>query len=587
VSNASTTLATPARAGGERSPAYGDPRQTPQRRRGRSGITVTVLVALILSAVLQQVAFSYRTRAINRNRPESNPAASRVANLDSFSLALLLGGLRGPLVMFLWTQSESQKSEKDLESFDTQVELIRLLQPEFASVHLFQIWNKAYNISVQMASLANKYASILDAIEYGRRTDEMNPNDINIINAIGGLYAEKLGNSSEKEYYRKRVRTETLPVYKVEFPAARAEEFKRVVKDSGLDESRVRITTAGDRATAVLDKLGGDRVLAAFTGPDVTRTAVPRQSLRPKTQSGRRYEMDTILDEKGNILPQYLAPTTSVPAGTPGNNGAELQYLEQFQPFPQGLSPIALGYNYYKRSQVLARVNRQRHVQLSDTVIDNQAGLSLRTWSDEEWDRGRRFEQRGLGIAGTDRLPRELRTAKAAPDAKPADRASIDDAIFCYERASKAAAAAVPEFTSHVERFPTSLQNYASHIDTAQAVRHLTAADAAYLRAVAAPSADARKAALDQARAEYTQARRWFEILVLRYYVMPGDMAAIGYSQDKLGNLTPEQVHEIMDKFMARVQAVHKSIDNLPNAEDVREYAENLQRIQERLSLIK
>ena len=588
MSNPTTTIDTPVRrGGGESSPTYGGAGHAPPRRPRRSGITLTVLVALILSAVLQQVAFSYRTRAINRNRPESNPAASRVANLDSFSLALLLGGLRGPLVMFLWTQSETQKSEKDLESFDTQVELIRLLQPEFASVHLFQIWNKAYNISVQMASLANKYASILDAIEYGRRTDEMNPNDINIINAIGGLYAEKLGNSAEKEYYRKRVRTETLPVYKVEFPAARAEEFKRAVKAAGLDESRVRLTASGDRATAILEKLGGDRVLAAFTGPDVTRTAVPRQSLRPKTQSNRRYEMDTLLDEKGNILPQYLAATTPLPAGTPGNNGAELQYLEQFQPFPQGLSPIALGYNYYKRSQTLARVNRQRHIQLSDTVVDNQPGLSLRTWSDEEWDRGRRFEQRGLALAGTDRLPRELRTAKAAPDAKAADRAAIDDAIFSYERASRTAGAAVPEFVAHVQRFPTSLQNYGSHTDNARAVQHLTAADAAYLRAVVAESADARKAALDKAREEYIQARRWFEILVLRYYVLEPDGSALGYARDKLADLPPAQVHELMDKFMNRVRTVHKGVENLPNASDIQEYAENLQRIEERLGLIK
>ena len=45
------------------------------------------------------------------------------------------------------------KNERDLEGFDTKLEWIRLLQPEFDPVHLFQIWNKAYNISVQMASM--------------------------------------------------------------------------------------------------------------------------------------------------------------------------------------------------------------------------------------------------------------------------------------------------------------------------------------------------------------------------------------------------------------------------------------------------
>jgi energy-coupling factor transporter ATP-binding protein EcfA2 len=65
---------------------------------------------------------------------------------------VVLGGLRGPLVMILWTSSEGQKAERELEDFDTKVEWIRLLQPEFDSVHIFQVWNKAYNISVQMAS---------------------------------------------------------------------------------------------------------------------------------------------------------------------------------------------------------------------------------------------------------------------------------------------------------------------------------------------------------------------------------------------------------------------------------------------------
>ena len=566
----------------------GDRRRDTAPRRGRTGIVITIVVALILSAVLQQVAFSYRNRAVNRNRPDANPAASRLANLDSFSLALLLGGLRGPLVMFLWTQSEQQKSEKDLEGFDTQVELIRLLQPEFASVHLFQIWNKAYNISVQMASLANKYASILDAIEYARRTDRMNPNDINIISAIGGLYAEKLGNSAEKEYYRRRVRSETLPVYRVTFPKPRVEEFRKAVRDAGLDESRVRIDQTGDPAVATIDKLGGDRVLASFTGPDVAKTAVPRQKLRPETQTGRRFEMDTLVDEKGNLLPEYITPSAPIPGADPkGNNGAELQYLAQFQPFPYGVSPVALGYNYYKRSQALARYGRQKHIQLSDMVVDNQPGLTLRVWSDEEWDRGRRLEQKAFANVAVDKQIRELRTSKLPLDTKPADAGPIEEAIFSYDRASKAAGAAIPEFTSHIERYPSGLQNFGSHLQTAHAVTHLTAADAAYLRAVVASSPEARTKLLETAKAEYLEAMRRYYILTLGYYVLDPDMKAVGYTRESLPAMTVEQLEDLMGKFFKRVETVYKDTRAVPNGEDISEYRENVQRIKDRLSLIK
>ena len=77
--------------------------------------------------------------------------------------------------MILWSSSETQKSEKNLEDFDTKVEWIRLLQPEFDTVHIFQIWNKAYNISVQMAAVQNKYTTILDALEYAQRVEDQRP----------------------------------------------------------------------------------------------------------------------------------------------------------------------------------------------------------------------------------------------------------------------------------------------------------------------------------------------------------------------------------------------------------------------------
>src|SRR5439155_9424659 len=132
---------------------------------------------------------------------------------------------------------------------------------------------------------------------------------------------------------------------------------------------------SGDPAIATIDKIGGDRVLATFTGPDVAKEAVPRQKLRPANQTGRRFEMDTLVDQQGNLLPEYLAATTTPAGDGKGNNGAELQYLEQFQPYPYGVSPVALGYNYYKRAQSLSRYGRQKHIQLSEMVVDNEPGL--------------------------------------------------------------------------------------------------------------------------------------------------------------------------------------------------------------------
>jgi hypothetical protein len=123
---------------------------------------------------------------------------------------LLLGGLRGPLVMFLWSSSENQKNERDLEDFDTKVEMIRLLQPEFDSVHIYQAWNKGYNVSAQIASLPNKYAVILDAVRYLEKVDQSRPNNLNILLALNGCTSTSSGTAvQDSVYYRRQVRADT------------------------------------------------------------------------------------------------------------------------------------------------------------------------------------------------------------------------------------------------------------------------------------------------------------------------------------------------------------------------------------------
>ena len=180
------------------------------RTRGRGGIAIVMAASLALSAVTRLWADHSRNAALP-HQGEAAATTGSLSSMNSFALGLLLGGLRGPLVMVLWTDSENQKAAKNLEGVDTEIEWIRLLQPEFDTVHLFQIWNKAYNISVQMASLANKYVTILGALDYAHNVDTQKPNDINILGAVGQLFFDKLGTSGEKAYYRRRVREDSKP----------------------------------------------------------------------------------------------------------------------------------------------------------------------------------------------------------------------------------------------------------------------------------------------------------------------------------------------------------------------------------------
>ena len=101
---------------------------------GRITTVIVLVVALMAAGFTRHVAERQRGTA----GPTQAQQGQNLSNMNSFALALLLGGLRGPLVMILWTSSEAQKSEKNLEDFDTKVEWIRMLQPEFDTVHIFQ-----------------------------------------------------------------------------------------------------------------------------------------------------------------------------------------------------------------------------------------------------------------------------------------------------------------------------------------------------------------------------------------------------------------------------------------------------------------
>ncbi len=262
---------------------------SPPRRRGRGAAVAVLIISLIASGATRYWADLKRQQDIPQHGESA--ASTSLSSMNSFALGLLLGGLRGPLVMILWTQSESQKTDKDLEGFDTRIEWIRLLQPEFDTVHIFQVWNKAYNISVQMASLSNKYLVILDALDYAHSVDREKPDDINILAAIAQVYFDKLGGAAEKLYYRRRVRSESLPH--------------------------------------------------------------PTNAVHANDPGWRRSSLDPMLDDQFNILPALLKPAPGHVAPQPGqegNDGSELQYLAPWQPFPDGISPYALAFNYWKRS---------------------------------------------------------------------------------------------------------------------------------------------------------------------------------------------------------------------------------------------
>jgi hypothetical protein len=509
----------------------------PRGRGGRVGTVIVLVVALVAAAVTRHVAIGFQASHSPAGRRTLASGAS-LAGMDSYALALLLGGLRGPLVMILWANSESQKADRNLEGIDTQIEWIRRLQPEFDTVHVFQIWNKAYNLSVQMVGLSNKYTTILDALDYAKSVDAERPDNMNILKEIGRVYSEKLGNANpEKYYYRERLRRETRH-REVQAPSA---------------------------------------------------AGTMQRSLH-----------DPLLDEKGMLLPQYLAPRPSVKAGKPKTNdepydGSELQYLKRFQPFPYGLSPMALGYVYQKRTQVLMHSQDQTPIQVSESVVDSQPALALKGWAEEEWERARRIEltTQGKPIPG-ERIDLESVTAAAPLDGPLKDSPRYDEMVFGYGTAARLCDDAIAEYERHlsIPEFATKRLMYGNHIDTLKGMKAMCGGDRDYLLAMRATGAE-RARLLASAAQNYRNSIREFGLTAIRYFTSDQLATAVlppGVNRANVGTGAPGSRTAVTEEDVLQFMAgIRKLIDDRggpqtdENGDDRKEYETYVRRALDRI----
>ena len=504
-------------------------------KKGRTLLIVVLILAMVSTGAMRSFTVAQRRIMLKGGTGQSGPS---LASMNSFALALLIGGLRGPLVMILWTQSEAQKTAKNLEGVETQIEWIRLLQPEFDTVHLFQIWNKAYNLSVQMASISNKYSMILDALAYAKSVDKERPDNINIMMAVANVLFDKLSNSSEKVQYKKRVR-----------------------EDTKYRPAHSSVMVAGVRPT----------------------------------------RFDSLLNQDGTIRAKYLLPRVMIgtPANMANASaianyydGSELQFLKRYEPFPYGVNPMGLAYNAFKRSQILQDKGGQKHIQISAMVIDSRPALTLKAWAEDEWDVGTHAEARFEGIKDppADRLDclavgtpvKPLVLGDADFNARKAD---WDQAVFQYSLALKLTVDSEAEFISHLANpeYQMHVSMYRSHQEHLAASRLLITGDLAYMQSMHADPAQ-RKKLLEQAAANYQQALHAFMIIRIRYFtneayyptLLPRGMDRMGI--DALGN--PELL-----KILDGIDALNKKQGFDMNDDDTKEYNTYIRRAMIRMQL--
>lgn len=518
--------------------------ETPNPVRHRSmgqKITVALMIgSLIVAGLLRQVASGRQEMVMHRRgTPQSR---STFGNMDSFALALLLGGLRGPLVMFLWSSSESQKADRDLEDFNTKVEWIRLLQPEFDTVAIFQIWNLAYNISAMMSSPANKFTVIMEALDYADKFDRERPGDVNILNSISNVYGGKLGSSTlpEFSFYVRQFRQESLT------PENCQKAFN--VKVNRLDNG-----------SPMLD--ANNQIRADLIAPDPDRA-------RPANLEGDEW-----------------------------NDGSALQYLKPFAPFPYGISPLALAYNYAKRAEVAVSAEGQKPLQLSAMVIDSRPGVTLKFWAEDETKMAHFAEARAFGLKVVDgSVDPAIDTIR--PDQAPADPQALDEAMHYFQQTARIAAAGLTEYERHLKKpdYAMRVSTYHSHIADLKSARALSQADYDYLLGGREKDLEKRTTLLHESSRNYAEAMIELERTALMYFTE--DAAFEARSQTNGVGVMPRGLHgkydvpKLNDNEISEVYdrvtfaAMHMSLNSQQYHDERLQYNGMVQRCRGRIGLI-
>lgn len=555
--------------------------------RGRLPIVVVLIGSLLASTYLRRKVVAQR-EAFDVGRGVAINKQGRVSQVPSYALGLLLGGLRGPLAIMLWTSSENQKIDRNMEDFHTKVELIRLLQGDFPTVFLYESWNMAYNWSVHAANASSKYAILLDSIQFDNRAEAESPDNINVVMQTGQLYFDKFGNASEKLYYSPRLREETRAGedhVRMRFSPQVKDEFAKAVRMAGSDYYNIvpiERTEDGNKVFYLsVRKSLFDRLPATLTA-QAKWEVIPFRPVDAGNTAAKAVRHDQLLNADGTLLESVVKPLAGRDPTYTAADGSTLPYLKQLEPFPYGVSPFALSYNYSKRARWIMINRGSHHVQLSDRVVSSRPALSLMKWAEEEKARARRCELDSLGLA----IPVREEDLDIPSQSIKLDHALVhgplvDEAIHSYQRAANLSALGIKEFEEHIELVIDDTTQYRSHMHSLRAQIPYYTADAAYLRAMISKDEERAKQ-IAIVRQNYDQAADIWARLLITYYGGDPTVAQCfpaGKSPTTLNSWTHDDVVSTAIKAGQLMHTVEPSMRN----DDVMEYANYVTRCVERV----
>lgn len=183
------------------------------------GVTIFVrgVVALPLSGLKESVGkYTIRSQARELELTEyeaddSTGETQREAELTGSAVRLLLTGSRGFAVCALWITANEKQMKQEWNELELTVKSITTLQPHFVTPWLFQSWNLAYNVSVEMDRLNDMYFYISRGITLLSEGESINRYNPDMRYMLAFYYQNKFGVSDKVTTLRSLFHLSCMP----------------------------------------------------------------------------------------------------------------------------------------------------------------------------------------------------------------------------------------------------------------------------------------------------------------------------------------------------------------------------------------
>ncbi len=122
-------------------------------------------------------------------------------------LRVVPGGLRAPLVSYLWLRAQTLKNKGRYFDAKQLADLICTLQPKFESVWRFHAWNMAWNISVATHTAEERWVWITNGMKLLReRALPTNPKSVMLHSEMAWIFFSKIGGNTDENHreYKRR-----------------------------------------------------------------------------------------------------------------------------------------------------------------------------------------------------------------------------------------------------------------------------------------------------------------------------------------------------------------------------------------------